>query len=87
MDVEVDAILAEANLDGNLSGLETIDRLRARFGSRPAALLTANRNDDLAATCDHADVERLLKPLGQRALVRFLDGAFQRGADGENPVS
>lgn len=63
-----DMVLADYHLERE-SGLEVIDRLRARFGADlPAALITADRSNELRSEAQSRGVALLNKPLKPAAL-------------------
>ena len=68
----VGGVLADYHLDENRTGLDAIARLRLDWGHVPAALITADRTDELRARAREADVSALNKPLKPAALRALL---------------
>jgi len=73
LDLEPQAILADYRLKNGLTGIEAIDRLRARYGDVPAALVTGEMNIVALRELDRASYQVLRKPLDPtriRAVLR-----------------
>jgi Na+/proline symporter/signal transduction histidine kinase len=70
--LRVAGVLADYHLDENRTGLEAIARLRLEWGHVPAALITADRTDELRARAAEADIAVLNKPLKPAALRALL---------------
>jgi Na+/proline symporter/signal transduction histidine kinase len=68
----VGGILADYHLDENRTGLEAVARLRLDLGPTPAALITADRTEDVRERARAADVVALNKPLKPAALRALL---------------
>ena len=66
-----DLIFADYHLDGE-TGFDLIERLRKEFGDVPAALITADRSDDVRARAERLDVPVLSKPIKPAALRSML---------------
>ncbi|MGB3500206.1 MAG: hybrid sensor histidine kinase/response regulator [Mesorhizobium sp.] len=71
-----DLIFADYHLDGE-TGFDVIARLRARFGDVPAALITADRSDEVRMRGDQSDIPVLSKPIKPAAL-RSMIARWQR---------
>lgn len=67
-----DVMLVDYQLDGGTDGITTIQEIRRLFGDMPAALVTANRSNELRHTCDSNGVHYLNKPVDPAALRQFL---------------
>lgn len=66
-----DVIVADFHI-GDQTGLEVIKALRARFGTCPAVLVTADRDPAIRAAANADDVRTLYKPLKPAALRSLL---------------
>jgi two-component system, sensor histidine kinase len=67
-----DLILADYHLDDGETGLAAIEAIRARHGTVPAALLTADRTDEVSDRCRELGVLLMNKPVAPvrlRALI------------------
>jgi CheY-like chemotaxis protein len=73
-----DAILADYHLDDGVTGPQVIRALNARLGRPvPAALITADRTDEVKAEADEGGWELLTKPV-RPARLRSLIGHFAK---------
>lgn len=70
-----DAIIADYQLDHGKTGIETIAKLRARYGDIRALLVTANRSDEIADLAQMQDISLLRKPVQPVALREWLSYA------------
>lgn len=68
----VGGLLADYHLDEGRTGLDAIARLRLEWGHLPAALITADRTEELREQARAADVAPLNKPLKPAALRALL---------------
>lgn len=67
-----DAALLDQRLGEGPSGAELYAALAARVGPVPAAIVTADRSDEVRRDCARLGITRLLKPVDRAALGRFL---------------
>lgn len=72
LDLIPDFMLVDYQLGEGMDGLDTITRIKARFGSIPVRLVTANRTPEVAARAKKAGVPILHKPLDPRELEAFI---------------
>ncbi len=79
-----DILLADFHLDEALDGLAVLDILRREAGGAPipAALVTADRSEDLAQRARSADFPLLHKPVRPAALRALLAALARRRAAG-----
>lgn len=70
--VAPDVLLVDYHLDHGENGLDAVNAIRDRFGMVSAALLTANRSQELRKTCLAQGIGFLNKPIEPAALRRFL---------------
>ena len=76
--VEPHAVLADWRLAGDENGLQAIERLRARHGERPAAIVSAEIDPADIQRADPGSVDWLRKPLRAADLRRWLTDARAR---------
>lgn len=77
-----DVVLLDYHLDGAETGLDLLDRLRARWGRGFRALIvTADRGEEIARAARERGAPILSKPIKPAALRRFLIGAQLRRLD------
>lgn len=74
-----DFVLIDADPGAEPAALAHLAALAARHGPRPAALLTASRDDALPARAAAAGAGLLYKPIDTRILERFVTRAGQGG--------
>uniref|UniRef100_UPI0028A1114A ATP-binding response regulator n=1 Tax=Shinella sp. TaxID=1870904 RepID=UPI0028A1114A len=67
-----DLYLIDQQLDGTLTGIETVLALHAEYGERPTRLLTANRTPQTRLAADAAGIEVMYKPIAADALEAFV---------------
>lgn len=67
-----DLCLVDHQLGNGMTGLETLQALRARHGDIPARLITANRSLAVQDQAQAAGVAVLMKPIDARALQAFV---------------
>src|SRR5690606_8683971 len=78
-DGEVDLLLADYHLEGDLNGLELIQALRqADVYTGPAVLVTADTSHDLAQKAEAADVVLIYKPVLPARLRRTVQSLLQK---------
>lgn len=70
--VAPDVLLVDYQLGNGPDGIAAIQEIRRLFGDIPAALVTANRSNELRHTCQLTAVHYLNKPVEPDALRRFL---------------
>lgn len=69
-----DCFIVDHNLGEGMDGLRFLAEVRARHGTVPARIVTADRRPDLRAACSEAGVGLMMKPLEPRALESFIAG-------------
>jgi len=69
-----DCFIVDHNLGEGMDGLRFLAEVRARHGSVPARIITADRRPELRAACAEAGVGLMIKPLEPRALESFVAG-------------
>jgi signal transduction histidine kinase len=74
-----DALIADQQLGVGISGLATLNALRARAPDLPARLISADRGDSLREAARHAGVGLLIKPVQPEALYAFLATTTTKG--------
>lgn len=67
-----DLYLIDQQLDGVLTGIETVEALYAEYGERPARILTANRTPQTRLAADAAGIEIMYKPIAADVLEAFV---------------
>jgi signal transduction histidine kinase len=67
-----DLYLVDQQLDGALTGIETVEALYAEYGERPARILTANRTPQTRLAAAAAGIEIMYKPIAADALEAFV---------------
>ena len=67
-----DVYLVDQQLDGTLTGIETVQALHAEYGERPTRILTANRTPQTRLSADAAGIEIMYKPIAAEALEAFV---------------
>jgi signal transduction histidine kinase len=67
-----DAILADWRLAGPENGLQAIEKLNARFGERPAAIVTGEINPTDLQVPEHLSVTVMQKPVRARDISEWL---------------
>ena len=81
-DGDVDLLLADYHLEGDLNGLELIQALRqADIYTGPAVLVTADTSHDLAQKAEAADVVLIYKPVLPARLRRTVQSLLQRAGE------
>jgi CheY-like chemotaxis protein len=73
----VDVVLLDLNMPG-VSGLELARELRAKRTDMPIAIVSANVQDEVAATARSLDVAFVAKPVTEEAISPFLGAAAIR---------
>lgn len=74
-----DVALLDYHLDGALSGIELLDRLRRRWRRHiPTLIVTADRSEEIASAAQERDCAVLPKPIKPASLRRFLIAAQLR---------
>jgi DNA-binding response OmpR family regulator len=79
----IDAALVDYQLGGGESGLDLIERLRARDPQLPVLLVTAESNPELRARAAAMQVEILSKPAAPGAIEAFLSAVSVREIEPE----
>ncbi|PWE32549.1 hybrid sensor histidine kinase/response regulator [Maritimibacter sp. 55A14] len=74
LDIPPDAILMDYELDDGVTGPDLIAQITARYGERPARIITGHLSAAVRAHCREAGLEVLEKPLNQARLEAFLGG-------------
>jgi signal transduction histidine kinase len=74
IDILPDLFLVDQQLGAGITGLEFVERIRARHGAVPARLITANRGWDLRVAATSAGIEILYKPIDPLALAAVMAG-------------
>ena len=74
-----DCFIVDYNLGDGMDGLRFLAEVRARHGSVPARIVTADRRPELRAACAEAGAGLMIKPLDPRALETFIAGLPQAG--------
>ncbi|WP_434612753.1 PAS-domain containing protein [Tabrizicola sp. M-4] len=74
-----DCFIVDYNLGEGMDGLRFLAEVRARHGSVPARIVTADRRPELRAACAEAGAGLMIKPLDPRALETFIAGLPQAG--------
>ncbi|MFC3166245.1 PAS-domain containing protein [Ciceribacter thiooxidans] len=67
-----DVYLVDQQLDGALTGIETVKALHAEYGERPTRILTANRTPKTRLDAEAAGIEIMYKPIAADALEAFV---------------
>ncbi|MCF3639634.1 PAS-domain containing protein [Rhizobium sp. TRM95111] len=67
-----DLYLVDQQLDGTLTGIETVQALHDEYGERPTRILTANRTPQTRLAADAAGIEIMYKPIAADALEAFV---------------
>ncbi|ETX15523.1 histidine kinase [Roseivivax halodurans JCM 10272] len=67
-----DAAVLDQQIGTGATGLELACTLRDRWGPVPAAIVTADRSDNVRRRCGDLGLPRLLKPIDRSALGAFL---------------
>lgn len=67
-----DLYLVDQQLDGRLTGIETLQALHAQHGERPSRLLTADRKPQTRLAAEIAGIEIMYKPIAADALEAFV---------------
>ncbi|SPJ24018.1 hybrid sensor histidine kinase/response regulator [Palleronia abyssalis] len=73
IDIIPDRLLIDYQLGDGMTGLDLIAVLRTRHGPIPAAVISASRHEDIAASCAAAGVSLIPKPLDRHRLIRLID--------------
>ena len=68
-----DLLLVDYQLGAGLNGLDLWHRITEDYGSIPAAIVSANRSDDLRRACARIGVPLLSKPVAPEDLLNALD--------------
>jgi signal transduction histidine kinase/CheY-like chemotaxis protein len=74
-----DCFIVDQNLGGGMDGLRFLAEVRARHGTVPARIVTADRRPELRAACAEAGVGLMMKPLEPRSLESFIAGLTAAG--------
>ncbi len=74
-DIEIapDVLLVDYQLGPGKSGLDLYAAIRARLGTLPCAVISADRTPELQDACQTHAIELLPKPLDRHKLGAFLD--------------
>lgn len=67
-----DLYLIDQQLDGALTGIETVEALHAQHGARPTRILTADRKPQTRLAAEAAGIEIMYKPIAADALEAFV---------------
>ncbi len=67
-----DVMLLDYQLGVGASGLELYEQIKHRFGTVPAAIISANRSRDLQTGCAALGLRLLPKPIDRETLLQFL---------------
>ncbi|OYR12441.1 hybrid sensor histidine kinase/response regulator [Brucella grignonensis] len=67
-----DLYLIDQQLDGVLTGIETVQALHAQHGKRPTRILTADRKPQTHRAAEAAGIEIMYKPIAADALEAFV---------------
>ncbi|WP_429820495.1 PAS-domain containing protein [Ensifer sp. B1-9] len=67
-----DLYLVDQQLDGALTGIETVEALYAEYGERPTRILTADRKPQTRMAAEAAGIEIMYKPIAADALEAFV---------------
>lgn len=67
-----DLYLVDQQLDGTLTGIETVEALHAEYGERPTRILTADRKPQTRIAAEAAGIEIMYKPIAADALEAFV---------------
>lgn len=67
-----DLYLVDQQLDGALTGIETVQALHAEYGERPTRILTADRKPQTRMAAEAAGIEIMYKPIAADALEAFV---------------
>lgn len=78
--VAPDVILADYQLEDGELGTDAVAHLFTTIGSCPTAIITANRDPEVAAAATSLGAQLMHKPLEPEKLRNFLTGAFARVA-------
>nr|WP_050772500.1 PAS-domain containing protein [Sagittula stellata] len=86
MGIPPDIMLVDYQLDGDDTGLSTIARVRAEFGTLvPAIMITADRRDRLLRAGAEQDFSVMTKPVQVSRLRPLIDWKIRGGATGTEP--
>ncbi len=66
-----DLYLIDQQLGDGMTGVETAQMLKERFGERPVRIITANRSPEVRRAAEDAGLEILYKPIGPEVLEAF----------------
>ncbi|MFC6447972.1 hybrid sensor histidine kinase/response regulator [Shinella zoogloeoides] len=67
-----DLYLVDQQLDGAMTGIETVEALHAQHGERPTRILTADRKPQTRMAAEAAGIEIMYKPIAADALEAFV---------------
>ncbi|KQS83274.1 histidine kinase [Rhizobium sp. Leaf453] len=67
-----DLYLVDQQLDGTLTGIETVEALHAEYGERPTRILTADRKPQTRLAAEARGIEIMYKPIAADALEAFV---------------
>ncbi|WP_119259194.1 hybrid sensor histidine kinase/response regulator [Shinella zoogloeoides] len=67
-----DLYLVDQQLDGVMTGIETVEALHAQHGERPTRILTADRKPQTRMAAEAAGIEIMYKPIAADALEAFV---------------
>lgn len=82
-----DCILLDNHLGDGMTGLDLCVYLRSQFNNLPALIISADRGDEMVASCNEIGVPLLPKPLDLTRLRRFLEDASAKAMiAGQQPV-
>ncbi|SIT15025.1 signal transduction histidine kinase [Roseivivax lentus] len=79
LDIMPDAMILDQQLGAGPKGTELLQILTAKYGPRPAVILTADRSEAVQRACEALGVTRMLKPLDRTDLATFLSDACLAG--------
>lgn len=75
LDLVPDAAILDQQLGGGETGIALCREMRARWGVRPTAIVSADRSEELRRACAELDLPLLSKPIDRAALGAFLEEA------------
>lgn len=76
-----DFLIADLDLDTPVNGLTAVELLRKTYSGLPAALVTADRSVQVAASADALGIERFLKPARPAELRAYMDHCLRLSGD------
>ncbi len=72
IDIVPDVILADYQLDLGETGTDAIRQLWSIYGRIPAALITANRTQQVMQDCQKSGIELMYKPISSENLRDYI---------------